>query len=417
MDSRNYNERLGIAEQISAAASEWDDQARCSMVTIGADNTFIETNPSSYNAYIGSGISSFLPSLIADTCMEDGESERLKVAIVTGENVAGLYGEIPIDELRAAGFKTYSFSAPTGDQAKSIETYSQLVDFLVDNDFSKTDVLLGFGGGAVGDLTGFTASTYMRGIKYAHMPTTLLAAVDAAIGGKTGINLPSGKNLIGTFSNPEFMLCDVDYFKSLPTSEFLSGVGELIKYALLDGGFLKNIFFREGDAEAEAMSCRFDKNAIFEAITSAYEHVVYEALRIKNEYVSVDTRDLGIRKKLNFGHTVGHAIEKCSNFSVPHGIAVATGMAMELRAACHLGLQDIMPGERIKQVEALMEAVGIPTDCDYGVSELYKAALHDKKIRDGMISLPILSDIGVSHLVEFDISRLQQYFSAAKKPL
>ena len=382
--------------------------------TTGADNKFYELNPSSYNSYIGSGISSFLPSLIADTCTEDGEASGLKIAIVTEENVASLYGEVPIQALKEAGFKTYSFSAPTGDQAKSIETYSHLVDFLVENDFSKTDVLLGFGGGAVGDLTGFTASTYMRGIKYAHMPTTLLAAVDAAIGGKTGINLPSGKNLIGTFSNPEFMLCDVDFFKSLPHSEFLSGVGELLKYALLDGGFLESIFFSSDAGKAGNMP-RTDE--IIEAITADYEHVIYEALRIKNEYVSADIGDSGIRKKLNFGHTVGHAIEKCSDFTVPHGLAIATGMVMELRAAYHLGFQGIMKADEIKRVETLLEALGIPKDCDYCIAELHKAALHDKKIRGGMISLPILSAIGESRLIQFDIGRLQQYFSAAKKPL
>lgn len=294
------------------------------------------------------------------------------VMLVSDDSVWPLYGETVQKSLAAAGFSVCRFVFPHGESSKCAKTYLALLDALCENQLTRADAALALGGGVVGDLTGFAASTYLRGIGFIQIPTTLLAMVDSSVGGKTAIDLPAGKNLAGTFYQPWLVLCDPDCLDSLPDEIFRDGCAEVIKYAVLGNA----PFFEELN--------RTPPHA-------QLEHIIETCVRMKRDIVAQDEFDRGQRQLLNLGHTFGHGIEACSGFSVSHGSAVAIGMAMIVRSAAQL---DLCTAGTRDAVLALLRQYGLPTDCTYPAERMLGTILHDKKASGGSMNLIVPTAVG-----------------------
>ena len=273
--------------------------------------------------------------------------------LVSDDRVYPLYGPAAEASLTRAGFRVSRFVFPHGEKSKSLPTYTALVQTLFDNGFTGGDSIIALGGGVVGDLAGFAAATYHRGLPYIQVPTTLLSAVDSSVGGKTGVNLPGGKNQVGAFHQPALVLCDPTLLETLPPAEYQNGCAEIIKCALLQSEPL----FR---AIAE------------KPVSRQWESVIAACVEIKGDFVQSDEFDTGRRRLLNLGHTVGHAIEAVSGYTVPHGSAVSIGMATATRAACRRGF---CAPETLSALETLLAAYGLPTATDYTAQALAAAAL------------------------------------------
>ena len=289
-----------------------------------------------------------------------------KVAIVSETNVYPLYGALAEMSLKNAGFEVVSFVFPAGEESKSAATYLQLLNFLAENKLTRTDLIVALGGGVVGDLAGFAAATYLRGIRFIQVPTTLLAAVDSSVGGKTAIDLPAGKNLVGAFWQPSLVLCDTDTLASLPRDIFLDGCAEVIKYGILyDEPFFSYL---------ERTGPDFDREA-----------VIARCVEMKRDVVMEDEFDTGARMKLNLGHTIGHGVEASSNFTLSHGKSVAIGMAIISRAS------KCPDNDRII---AVLKKFGLPTATDTDAGTLFRYALSDKKRSGGTVNLIMPRKIG-----------------------
>ena len=229
-----------------------------------------------------------------------------RIAVVADSNVAPLYLETVCASLRDAGFAVCSYVFPSGEAHKNFTTLSAILEFLAESQLTRTDCVAALGGGVTGDMAGFAAASYLRGIRYVQLPTTLLSAVDSSVGGKTAIDLAAGKNLAGAFLQPAAVLCDTDCLRSLPAAVFADGAAEAIKTGVLSGETLFSLF-EDG------------------TLTDAPAEVIARCVRYKAGVVERDEKERGERRKLNLGHTVGHAIEKCSGYAIPHGHAVAAG--------------------------------------------------------------------------------------------
>ncbi len=308
--------------------------------------------------------------------------------IVTDDTVNALYGSKVETSLRSSGFSTVKFVIPHGEESKNTASLISLLEFLAENKLTRGDCIVALGGGVVGDLAGFAAAVYLRGIKFIQIPTTLLAAVDSSVGGKTAVDLVAGKNLAGAFHQPSLVICDYETLDTLSESIFSDGCAEVIKYGiindkplfkLLEGGIKENI-----------------------------EDVIATCVANKANIVAEDEFDIGKRQLLNLGHTVGHAIELCSAFSISHGSAVAIGMVIVTRAAVSLGL--CAPSE-LEAVIALLKSAGLPTECPYTEKELTAAALGDKKRTGSSITLVLPYAIGDSRLYKTDVSDLEELIS------
>ena len=298
-----------------------------------------------------------------------------KVMVVADDNVAPLYLKETSLVLENAGYEVNSFVFKNGEGAKSKDVLFSLLDELTAKSFKRSDLLIALGGGVAGDLTGFAASVYMRGIDFLQLPTTLLAAVDSSVGGKTAVNLDGGKNLVGTFWQPILVLCDTARFKTLPREVFAAGAAEVIKYgAVLDKQFFEML----------------EKGALNENT----EDVVKRCVEIKRDIVEADEFDKGKRAVLNFGHTIGHAIEKASSYKMPHGFAVGIGMVCIARAAQKAGMCENV-AERLISV---LQSNGIPVECEYSSAEIVKGALSDKKSDKDGITVILPAAIGEYNL-------------------
>lgn len=308
-----------------------------------------------------------------------------KTVLVSGKNVNELYGDRAAHSLERAGFEVLRFVHESGEKAKSLETYGELQSFLCKNRVSRTDTLFALGGGVTGDLTGFAAATYQRGMNYVQVPTSLLAAVDSSVGGKTAVNLPEGKNQVGCFYQPRAVFCDVELLKTLPEREYRCGCAEIIKYAVL------------GDKELFA---ELEK----ENASAAQEKIISRCIEMKSKIVCLDEYDNGERRLLNLGHTIGHAAEKCSGFGISHGEGVAMGMAAVTEAAVKNGICSREDGDRIC---ALIKKYGLPTQCPYPEDMLYDACLSDKKISDGFMHLVIPETIGRCRIIKIEPEELR----------
>lgn len=306
-----------------------------------------------------------------------------KACIVSDDNVAPLYLERVSASLESAGFDTVSFVFAHGETSKNARTLIELVEFLAQNGFTRADCIVALGGGVVGDLAGFAAATYMRGIRFIQLPTTLLAAVDSSVGGKTGVDLSAGKNLFGAFHQPSLVICDYSALDTLPKEIFADGCAEVIKYGIIND----RAFF----------------DALKGGVREQIEDVIATCVESKARIVEADEREGGQRKLLNLGHTVGHAIEACSGFTVSHGSAVAIGTVIVTRAAVKMGL---CRESELCEIIALFESVGLPTSCRFSAEELARVAASDKKRRGDTITLVIPRAIGDSVLMDVAVSEL-----------
>ncbi len=311
-----------------------------------------------------------------------------RAMLVSDDRVYPLCGPAAEASLTRAGFRVSRFVFPHGESSKTLPTYTALVQALFENGFTGGDSVIALGGGVVGDLAGFAAATYHRGLPYIQVPTTLLAAVDASVGGKTAVDLPGGKNQIGAFHQPALVLCDPALLETLPEAEYQNGCAEIIKCALLKSEPL----FR----------------AISETpVSRQLGPVIAACVEIKRDFVQADERDTGPRRLLNLGHTVGHAIEVCSHYAVPHGLAVSAGMATVTRAACRRG---ICAPEALAALENLLAAYGLPTTTVYSAQALAAAALSDKKRRGGTLPLVLPEAIGRCRLEPVPVDALADWF-------
>jgi len=312
-----------------------------------------------------------------------------RAAILTDSNVAPLYLARLEKSLEDAGYETVSYTIPAGESSKNAENYLAFLSFLAQNKITRSDCIFALGGGVVGDLCGFCAATYLRGVEFIQIPTTLLAMVDSSVGGKTAIDIPEGKNLVGAFYQPSLVICDYETLSTLPRDIFTDGCAEVIKYGLIND---KELFDRL-------------KNPILPQIEDVIEKCVCD----KRDVVDADERDVGIRQLLNLGHTAAHSIETLSNFAISHGSAVAIGMAIMLRAATKLGHCSKSDSD---EAISLLKAYGLPTECPYSARELADIALNDKKRQGGSITLVMPYGIGDSRLYTVPVDSLEDVFKA-----
>ncbi len=316
-----------------------------------------------------------------------------RAVIVSDDTVFSLYGERVKNSLKNSGFSCCEYVFPHGEASKSLENFGKIQEFCAENGITRTDLFVALGGGVTGDLTGFAASTYLRGVDFVQIPTTVLSMVDSSVGGKTAVNLNAGKNLCGAFYQPIVVLADCETLKTLPEETFNEGCAEIIKYGMIsDGDFLT--FLRD--------------NGIKENI----EYVIKRCVEIKRDVVSRDEFEKGERKLLNFGHTVGHAIEQCSGFSVSHGNAVAIGMAIATKGAFELGLSY----EDFSSVLLpILQKNNLPCTCDFGADELYKASLKDKKRSRDTISLIVPEEYGLCKIHKISVEQLKDFIELGLK--
>ena len=314
----------------------------------------------SYDIKIGPGLLSTLGEEAASL------SKAKKIAIVSESNVFPLYGATAEKSLQEAGFEVVSYVFPAGEESKCAGVYLELLNFLAEHKLTRSDLIVALGGGVVGDLAGFAAATYLRGIRFIQIPTTLLAAVDSSVGGKTAIDLPAGKNLAGAFWQPSLVLCDTDTLHTLPRDIFLDGCAEVIKYGIL--------------YDADFFSYLEEKGPDFDR-----EVVIARCVEMKRDVVMEDEFDTGARMKLNLGHTIGHGVEASSHFTLSHGKSVAIGMAIVSRAS-HCPDNGRIIG--------ILERFGLPTTTTTDADTLFTYALSDKKRSGGTVHLIIPKKIG-----------------------
>lgn len=338
---------------------------------------------SEYCVCIGSGIFPEAGARIAAV------TDAKTVMIVSDSNVYALYGVSLHESLTRAGFRTASFVFPAGEQSKSVPVWTQLLERLCAEGFTRSDIIVSLGGGVTGDLAGFAAAVYQRGIGYVQIPTTLLAAVDASVGGKTAVNLAGGKNQAGRFHQPLLVLCDPLLLSTLSEKEYRCGCAEIVKYAMIGS---EQLF-----GQLESASVRDDCTSVIAACVT-----------MKRDLIVRDEFDTGDRMLLNFGHTVGHAAEYLSGFTLSHGECVAAGMAVMTRAAAALGL--CPPGTSDRLI-ALLHRYGLPAAVSFSAEELYRAAQSDKKNKDDTIRVILPERIGSCRITEIprgDLLRLLQ---------
>lgn len=347
-------------------------------------NTITVKASKNYSVLIGSG----LHQEAGNYAVSLGKTG--KAVIISDSNVWPLYGGVVEKSLRTAGFDCYNYVFPAGESSKNGDTFLSILNHLAQLHITRSDILIALGGGVVGDMTGFVAATYLRGISYIQIPTTLLAMVDSSVGGKTAIDLPAGKNLAGAFYQPSMVICDIDSLNTLPDSIFRDGCAEVIKYGVL---YDPALF-----AHLQANGQHFDR-----------EMVVSRCVELKRDVVADDEFDRGARQKLNLGHTIGHSIELNSNFSISHGQAVAIGMAIVSKAGFTNG---ICCKETYERISAILDLFGLPRKTDCTAETIYTSALNDKKRTGDTVNLIIPKRIGDCIIHPTDILQLLSFIEA-----
>lgn len=339
-----------------------------------------------YQVTIGSGLLSRLGEILPPR-------QSCRVAIVADDIVDRLYGDQAAAAFRQQGHSVCRFAFPHGEANKNMQQLAALLSFLAASHLSRSDLIVAVGGGVTGDLAGLAAAIYLRGIDYLQMPTTLLAAIDSSVGGKTAVDLPEGKNQVGAFWQPLAVVCDTDTFATLPEAVFIDGIAEAVKYGVLADPTMLDLL----------------ESADF---GSRLSWIVRRSVEIKGRFVEEDERDTGSRQLLNLGHTVGHAIEQCSGYAVPHGHAVAIGMAVIARAAAAAGIcRDDVP----QQIIAALVRNQLPVDCDYSLDSLIEVIQTDKKRRGDLISLVVPEQIGLCRLYNMPITELASFLTPGYK--
>ncbi len=318
-----------------------------------------------YDVLIGDGLLQSAASILSPV-VKSGP-----VTIVSDNTVYALYGDTLKRQLTINGNTVHSFVFPSGEASKNSGTYIRLLNFLASHGMSRADTIVALGGGVVGDLAGFAAATYMRGIRVVQMPTTLLSAVDSSVGGKTGIDLQAGKNLAGAFYQPSLVLCDYRLFDTLEPAVFASGMGEVIKHAVLSGGELKAL--------------------LDSPIRENLAQIVKLNVQIKRDVVQADEREAGTRKLLNLGHTIGHAVETLSRYTLSHGQSVAIGTSMTARICA---AQGICSQAVASDVIRLFRFHGLPTETEFTAKQIAETARMDKKRQTDTITWVWIEDFG-----------------------
>lgn len=335
----------------------------------------------SYFIHVGRGILDDCGALAART------KTPCRTLLLCDDTVAPVYAARVEASCRAAGYDVTRFVFPAGEASKTFDMLGTILNSMAEAGLTRSDLLIALGGGVCGDLGGFAAAIYERGIDFVQVPTTLLAAVDASVGGKTAVDLPAGKNLAGAFWQPSLVLCDCALFNTLPQAVFSDGMAEVVKYGvILDAALFRLLGVRD--------------------IRDEIEDVVLRCCALKSGVVEEDERDNGRRQLLNFGHTIGHAVEISSGFRVSHGSAVAIGMAAMSRAAERNGAAEAGITEKI---EALCEAWGLPVHTDIPVSSLQRAARMDKKRRGETVSVVVPETLGAAVLKELSLNELDRW--------
>lgn len=314
-----------------------------------------------------------------------------KLAILTDDTVDGLYGAKVEKSLLGSGFQVCRFAMPHGEENKNLIRWGEMLEFLATEHLTRSDCIVALGGGVPGDMSGFAAACYLRGISFVQVPTTLLAMVDSSVGGKTGLDLAQGKNLAGAFYQPKAVFCDPEALATLPRETLIEGASECVKYGILEDEALFTLF-ENGEWEAQM------------------EEIIARCVQQKAVLVEMDEKDRGSRQLLNLGHTFGHAIEKCSNFGLSHGKGVAIGMVMAARLANKLGIADEGVTERIIRT---LEKTGLPTATDFSPEILFEAALSDKKRAGNKITLVLPGCIGHCELYPVPIERFAEWMKIA----
>ena len=323
------------------------------------------SEPKKYDILIGSGLLSDCGRRIREVC------DARRALVVCGDIVEGLYLDTVLQSLEDAGIGAGAFVYKNGEKSKNLDTYGRILKAMAALELSRSDLVIALGGGVTGDMAAFAAATYMRGCGLVHMPTTLLGMVDSCFGGKCGVDLPRGKNMVGTFYEPVLTLCDIDTLITLPPERLSEGWAEIVKYGVLC---------------APELLARDETDL---------EKLVSDCLCIKNDYVSGDREDHGRRRFLNLGHTVAHAIEEYSGYSVSHGQAVAMGLSV------------MTHGD--ERVCAALKGHGLPTECPYPANELCKLMINDKKRSGDTITLVVPRSIGYCELVEVKVTELESF--------
>lgn len=352
----------------------------------------LDLGKNSYNIYIGEGEIDQLGIKLK------AMSFKGQVAVITNPKIDKLYGSRVRKGLRKSGYRPLVIQIPAGERYKTLKQIGRIYDTLVSKHFERNDLLIALGGGVIGDMAGFAAATFLRGIPFVQCPTTVVAQVDASIGGKTGVDHPDGKNLIGAFHQPRFVSTDPSVLRTLPKREYVSGLAEVVKYGVIyDEGFFSYL----------EHNSRAIRNLDLEKVTYCIER----SSEIKAEIVQLDERESGLRKILNYGHTIGHAVETLTGYrKVKHGEAVAMGMVAASRLALRLGL--LQESDVYRQI-ALLKAFGLPTQLpvlDSG--DILKVMAGDKKVMHGEIYFVLPKKIGSVVVMKVDKKTLRGFLKA-----
>ena len=318
--------------------------------------------------------------------IESALKGRPKLAVITDDRVDSLHS--PALESALSGFEFVKFVFKNGEASKNISVYGEILEFLAENNITRTDAIVAFGGGVVGDMAGFAASTFLRGIRFVQIPTTLLAMVDSSVGGKTAIDLRAGKNLCGTFWQPSLVLCDPHLLRTLEDETFSDGMAEVIKYGVI--------------RDRSLFDTLLEKN-----VKDDPEAVIARCVAIKRDVVNEDERDTGVRALLNFGHTAAHGIEKLSSYEITHGRAVGAGMVIAARGAASLGLCD---ESVIDDIIKAVKLYGLTDKCDFSAEGLASVSLSDKKRAGGSITLVLPEKVGSCILKKIPVEELTSFY-------
>ncbi len=332
-----------------------------------------------YDVIIGQGLLNESGKILKDTGISG------KLGIVSDSNVAPLYLDTLTASLKEHGYEVISYVFPAGEQSKNLTTLSSILEFFAENGMTRKDTAIALGGGVTGDMTGFAAGVYMRGISYVQIPTTLLACVDSSVGGKTAVDLSAGKNLAGVFIQPKVVIADTGTLKTLNKKTYADGMAEAIKTAIL------------GDKE------------LFEGLEKEVsdEYIISRCVKYKGKIVSEDEFEMGVRKLLNLGHTPAHSIEKLSAYSIPHGHAVASGLGIMARASYREGLLSKDACERILK---LLEKYSLPVNTKFSSSDMAREAFFDKKRQKNSISVIKIRGIEDCIIENISLDKTEEIF-------
>jgi 3-dehydroquinate synthase len=359
-----------------------------------ADEVQVQLGERSYPIYIGRG-------LLGQPGLLHRHIRGRQVAVISNEVVAPLY-LAAVRAMLAPDLDVDEFLLRDGEQHKNLQSYAEIMDFLLTRRHSRTTTLIALGGGVVGDITGFVAATYQRGVDFIQIPTTLLAQVDSSVGGKTAVNHPRGKNMIGAFYQPRCVVADTSTFDTLPDREYRAGLAEVLKYGVIrDAPFFDWLADHAGDLGARR--------------PAALAHAVRRSCEIKAEVVSADEREAGLRAILNFGHTFGHALETLTGYQeLLHGEAVAIGMVMAADLSARQGL---LPGQQARRIKAVLRAMALPVEPpDVASSAMIEAMGLDKKVQDGRLRLVLAEGLGKTVVTDrIDAGALQETLKAGER--